>query len=67
VENPRAATPAEIREAARRVEVEIDEAANVAAALEKAREAAGARGLVVVTGSIYIVGEAMRALGARIE
>jgi folylpolyglutamate synthase/dihydropteroate synthase len=49
------------------VEVEIDEAANVAAALEKAREAAGARGLVVVTGSIYIVGEAMRALGARIE
>jgi dihydrofolate synthase/folylpolyglutamate synthase len=67
VENPRAATGAEIREAARRVEVEIDEAANVAAALEKAREAAGARGLVVVTGSIYIVGEAMRALGARIE
>jgi len=67
VENPRAATGAEIREAARRVAVEIDEAANVAAALEKAREAAGARGLVVVTGSIYIVGEAMRALGARIE
>jgi dihydrofolate synthase / folylpolyglutamate synthase len=67
VENPRAATGAEIREAARRVEVEIDEAPNVAAALEKAREAAGARGLVVVTGSIYIVGEAMRALGARIE
>jgi dihydrofolate synthase/folylpolyglutamate synthase len=66
VENPRAATPAEIREAARRVSVEIDDAPDVPAALAKAREAAGTRGLVVVTGSIYIVGEAMRALGARI-
>ena len=66
VENPRAATPAEIREAARRVSVEIDEAHDVPAALAKAREAAGTRGLVVVTGSIYIVGEAMRALGVRI-
>jgi dihydrofolate synthase/folylpolyglutamate synthase len=66
VENPRAATSAEIREAARRVAVEIDEAADVPAALAKAREAAGTRGLVVVTGSIYIVGEAMRALGVRI-
>ena len=66
VENPRAATPAEIREAARRVSVEIDEAPDVPAALAKAREAAGTRGLVVVTGSIYIVGEAMRALGVRI-
>jgi dihydrofolate synthase / folylpolyglutamate synthase len=66
VDNPRAATPAEIREAARRVSVEIDEAPDVPAALAKAREAAGTRGLVVVTGSIYIVGEAMRALGVRI-
>lgn len=66
-ENPRAATPAEIREAARRVDVEIDEAADVPAALAKARSAAGTRGLVVITGSIYIVGEAMRALGARIS
>ena len=66
VDNPRAATPAEIREAARRVAVDIDEAPDVPAALAKARAAAGTRGLVVVTGSIYIVGEAMRALGARI-
>jgi dihydrofolate synthase/folylpolyglutamate synthase len=66
VENPRAATPDEIREAARRVAVDIDEAADVPAAIAKARIAAGTRGLVVVTGSIYIVGEAMRALGARI-
>lgn len=65
-DNPRAATAAEIREAARRVPTEIDEAPDVPAALAKARTAAGARGLVVVTGSIYIVGDAMRALGARI-
>jgi dihydrofolate synthase/folylpolyglutamate synthase len=66
-DNPRAATPAEIREAAHRVAVEIDEALDVPAALAKARTAAGLRGLVVVTGSIYIVGESMRALGARIQ
>jgi dihydrofolate synthase / folylpolyglutamate synthase len=66
-DNPRAATPEEIRAAARRVSVEIDEAADVPCALAKARAAAGTRGLVVVTGSIYIVGEAMRLLGARIQ
>lgn len=66
VENPRAATPAEIRDAAQRVSVEIDDAPDVASALVKARAAAGTRGLVVVTGSIYIVGEAMRVLGTRI-
>ncbi len=62
VDNPRAATPTEIRDAAQRVSVVIEEAANVAAALPKAHAAAGTRGLVVVTGSIYIVGEAMLCL-----
>jgi dihydrofolate synthase / folylpolyglutamate synthase len=66
VENPRAAASAEIRDAAQRVSVEIDEAPDVPSALVKACAAAGTRGLVVVTGSIYIVGEAMRMLGARI-
>jgi len=66
VENPRAATASEIREAAKRLSVSIEEAADVPAALVKAGNTAGTRGLVVVTGSIYIVGEAMRALGARI-
>lgn len=66
-DNPRAATAAEIREAARRTSVDIDDAADVRSALAQARTAAGTRGLVVVTGSIYIVGEAMRALAARIE
>lgn len=66
VDNPRAATPTEVHTAARRVSVDIEEAADLATALARARELAGARGLVVVTGSIYIVGEAMRLLGARI-
>ena len=66
VDNPRAATPAEIRDAAQRVPVVIEEAPDVASALRKASDATGSHGLVVVTGSIYIVGEAMRVLGARI-
>jgi dihydrofolate synthase/folylpolyglutamate synthase len=67
VENPRAATAVEIRQAASRVAVDIDDALDVPSALTQARAAAGTHGLVVVTGSIYIVGEAMRTLGARIE
>jgi dihydrofolate synthase / folylpolyglutamate synthase len=66
VENPRAADPSEIREASKRVSVEIDEAPDLTSALAKASVAAGTRGLVVVTGSIYIVGEAMRSIGVRI-
>ncbi len=65
-DNPRSAMPDEIREAASRTSVEIEAAPNVPAALERARILAGPAGLVVITGSIYIVGEAMRALGARI-
>jgi dihydrofolate synthase / folylpolyglutamate synthase len=63
--NPRSAMAAEIRQAAR-VEVDIREAGDVAAALLEARRIAGRGGLVVVTGSIYIVGEAMQALGVGI-
>jgi dihydrofolate synthase/folylpolyglutamate synthase len=61
--NPRSASPEDIRVAAGRVAVELESATNVAAALHRAREVTGKNGLVVVTGSIYIVGEAMRALG----
>ena len=64
--NPRSATPAEIKQAAARVAGEIGEAQTVAEALEGAGKMTGADGLVVVTGSIYIVGEAMRTLGVRI-
>ena len=65
-DNPRSATPAEIRQAAARVAAEVSEAENVAAALDEAQRLAGPDGLVVVTGSIYIVGEAMRNLGVSI-
>ena len=66
--NPRSARPDEIRQAAARVSAgtDIEEARDVAAALRRARDVAGSRGLVVVTGSIYIVGEATRILGVRI-
>jgi dihydrofolate synthase/folylpolyglutamate synthase len=66
--NPRSASPDEIRQAAARMAagIDVEESENVAAALDRARKVAGSRGLVVVTGSIYIVGEAMRMLGVRI-
>jgi len=66
--NPRAATAEEIREAAARVAAgtDLQEAEDVAAALAKAKKLAGSNALVVITGSIYIVGEAMRILGIRI-
>jgi dihydrofolate synthase / folylpolyglutamate synthase len=64
--NPRSATPAEIRQAAARVSADIIEAETVADALKIADKSAGTGGLVVVTGSIYVVGEAMRTLGLRI-
>jgi dihydrofolate synthase/folylpolyglutamate synthase len=66
--NPRSASPGEIRQAAVRVaaDSDIEEAADVEIALERARTVAGASGVIVVTGSIYVVGEAMRMLGVRI-
>jgi len=65
-DNPRSAAPDEIREAASRTATQIEEAADVAAALKLARTPARPDAVVVITGSIYIVGEAMRLLGARI-
>src|SRR5712692_7354266 len=66
--NPRSASPGEIRQAAARVTagIDIEEAEDVPSALERARKIGGAGALVVVTGSIYIVGEAMRMLDVRI-
>jgi dihydrofolate synthase/folylpolyglutamate synthase len=62
-ENPRSATPEEIRHAAQRVQEEIELSSDVPLALNRAREIAAEDGVVVITGSIYVVGEAMRALG----
>lgn len=55
--NPRSATAEEIRQAASRTSVEIVEMPEVGSALQRKND-----GLVVITGSIYIVGEAMQVL-----
>jgi dihydrofolate synthase/folylpolyglutamate synthase len=62
-DNPRSATPDEIRAAASRTSSEIELAPDVPAALHRARASATKNSVIVITGSIYIVGEAMRALG----
>jgi dihydrofolate synthase/folylpolyglutamate synthase len=62
-ENPRSATPHEIRDAAHRTHAEIELSPNVPSALMRAKEIAGIDGVIVITGSIYVVGEAMRVLG----
>jgi dihydrofolate synthase/folylpolyglutamate synthase len=58
-ETPRAASAHDIAEAARHSGTEVEEAKNVQAAVERACEIAGHKGVVVITGSIYIVGEAL--------
>jgi dihydrofolate synthase / folylpolyglutamate synthase len=65
-DNPRSANPEEIREAAVRTSTKIEAAADVAAGIEMAKTGAQSDSVVVITGSIYIVGEAMRLLSARI-
>jgi len=65
-ENPRSASPEEIQQAGNRTGAEIEPVAEVEAALDRARKAAGPQTVIVVTGSIYLVGEAMRVLGASI-
>ena len=62
-ENPRSATAEEIRDSAARTGAEIEIAASVPAAIDAARRRAPAAAVVVITGSIYVVGEAMQALG----
>jgi len=62
-DNPRSSAPEEIREAAIRTSAEILLAPSVGSALKQAQELAGRDGVIVITGSIYIVGEAMRQLG----
>ena len=61
---PRSATAEEIREAASRTGASVECAATVAEAVNRAKQiVAGSDGMVVVTGSIYVVGEALQALG----
>jgi dihydrofolate synthase/folylpolyglutamate synthase len=65
-ENPRSASPGEIQQAGSRTGAEIEPVAEVEAALERARTGTSCEAVVVVTGSIYLVGEAMRLLGVRV-
>jgi len=65
-ENPRSASPEEIQQAGSRTGTEIEAVTEVEAALERARDASSPAAVVVVTGSIYLVGEAMRLLGVRV-
>jgi len=64
-DNPRSASVDEIREAAARVSTEIQSADDVSDALAQVKRLKSPH-VVVITGSIYIVGEAMRQLGVRI-
>jgi dihydrofolate synthase / folylpolyglutamate synthase len=63
IDNPRAASVEELQQAGSRTGAEIVSAPTTAAALSRAFELTPADGLVVVTGSIFLVGEAMQVLG----
>jgi dihydrofolate synthase / folylpolyglutamate synthase len=65
-ENPRSASPEEIQLSAARTGTEIETAPDASTALERARTLAATGSIIVVTGSIYLVGEAMLLLGVRV-
>src|SRR5580658_7312078 len=65
-ENPRAASPEEIRQAAERTGAEVEAVEDVQRAVERARALAGPKAVVVITGSIYLVGEVMGRVGAEV-
>jgi dihydrofolate synthase/folylpolyglutamate synthase len=64
-ENPRAASPQQIAELGAHAQTEILQANNVQEALERACALAGSNGVIVITGSIYIVGEALGILARK--
>jgi dihydrofolate synthase/folylpolyglutamate synthase len=61
-ENPRSASPEEIQRAGSRTGTEIEPVPEVEHAMERARKYARPETVIVVTGSIYLVGEAMQIL-----
>ncbi len=63
-ENPRSATPEEVRDAAARTGVEVVCEPDVSAALVRAHSLTPKDGVIVVAGSIYILGEALAVLEA---
>ncbi|MGH9600885.1 MAG: bifunctional folylpolyglutamate synthase/dihydrofolate synthase [Terriglobales bacterium] len=58
-ENPRSATPEEVRDAAARTGVEVLCEPDMRAALARARSITPKDGVMVIAGSIYILGEAL--------
>lgn len=64
-DNPRAASPEEIQQAASRTGAEVVAVSDVKQAIDDARLALGQNGVMIITGSIYLVGEAMRLLEVR--
>ena len=67
-ENPRAASTQEIQQAALRTAVEIEAVEDVEQALQRARSLSLAKSgaVIVITGSIYLAGEAMRVIGVEV-
>jgi dihydrofolate synthase/folylpolyglutamate synthase len=63
VDFPRAMPPEEIAEAARALGVDVEVVRDVPSAVQRAVGMAGEDDLVLVTGSLYVVGEARRAIG----
>ncbi len=63
--NPRAATTDELLQAGARSGATLYSEQNVADALDRARKLSSPDGIIVVTGSIYLVGEVMSLLGLR--
>jgi dihydrofolate synthase/folylpolyglutamate synthase len=64
-ENPRAASPQQIAELGAHAQTEILQAKSVPEALDRACTLAGSKGVIVITGSIYIVGEALGILARK--
>ena len=65
-DSPRAATPEEIRACVSRILTNVETEDTVAAALNRGRTLAGEDGVLVITGSLYIVSEALALLPARV-
>jgi dihydrofolate synthase / folylpolyglutamate synthase len=63
--NPRAATTAELVEAASRIGVTLFAEETVTAALARAQQLSNPDGVIVVTGSIFLVGEVMTLIGVQ--
>jgi dihydrofolate synthase/folylpolyglutamate synthase len=65
-ENPRAASPEEIQQAAARTGTQIEAVEDVHEAVDRARSLAKPGTVMVITGSIYLVGEVIGSVGAEI-